>query len=352
MSGPIVRQYKGGSIVYFEKDKSEDVYVLQTGRVVLTFTNVNGSEVKEDVRLGEFFGVKSALGKYPREETAQVIGSATVLVFKIPDFEKFVSVKTHLILKMLKVFSSQLRQVHRQVREILGQGDAKNPSFELMNVAEAFHKSGQFENALYSYEVYLKYYPEGSYVERASTLLAHAKKNTPFPVSMPDLEYTIERKQQPNAFAKVSDLMEDKAVPTKSPASEADSNSIQSLFSKGTTLYSAGKYSDSLNIFRSLVTRTDSKNETEEQLLVDALFHLGNCFWKLKSYDNAISSYSAYVKKNPKGSLVKEAIFQMGVVGEDKGETEMASALFNKVLLMTPDDRLTEEARVRLQGLV
>lgn len=114
MAGPIIRNYKGGSIIYFEKDKAEDIYVLRNGRVILTFPAVDtGQEVKEDVRIGEFFGVKSALGKYPREETAQVLGSATVLVFKPNEFEQFVAEKTHLILKMMKVFSSQLRQVHK-----------------------------------------------------------------------------------------------------------------------------------------------------------------------------------------------------------------------------------------------
>lgn len=147
MAGPIIRSYKAGSIVYFEKDKADDIYVLQNGRIVLSYTSIDTKvEIKEDVKLGEFFGVKSSLGRYPREETAQVVGGANVLVFKLSDFETFVANKTHLILKMMKVFSSQLRQIHGKVREQLGQfGDQKSPAFELMNVAEVFHKNGNFE---------------------------------------------------------------------------------------------------------------------------------------------------------------------------------------------------------------
>ncbi|HNH09334.1 MAG TPA: Crp/Fnr family transcriptional regulator, partial [Leptospiraceae bacterium] len=138
MAGPIIRTYKAGSIVYFEKDKADDIFVLQNGRIILTYLSADGkTEIKEDVKLGEFFGVKSSLGRYPREETAQVLGGATVLVFKMADFELFVAQKTHLILKMMKVFSSQLRQIHHKVREQLGQfGDMKSAAFELMNVAE------------------------------------------------------------------------------------------------------------------------------------------------------------------------------------------------------------------------
>ena len=75
MAGPIIRSYKAGSIVYFEKDKADDIYVLQNGRIILSYTSIDTKvEIKEDVKLGEFFGVKSSLGRYPREETAQVVG--------------------------------------------------------------------------------------------------------------------------------------------------------------------------------------------------------------------------------------------------------------------------------------
>ena len=55
MAGPIIRTYKAGSIVYFEKDRAEDIYVLQNGRVILTYMSVDSKmEIKEDVKLGEF----------------------------------------------------------------------------------------------------------------------------------------------------------------------------------------------------------------------------------------------------------------------------------------------------------
>src|SRR4030042_329283 len=90
-SGIITRTYKSGSIIYFENDKSEYIYILKGGKVVLTTTKLDtGEEVKEEVRQGEFFGVKSALGKYPREETAQTMGNTTVLVLNPADFERLV----------------------------------------------------------------------------------------------------------------------------------------------------------------------------------------------------------------------------------------------------------------------
>jgi len=89
--GILTRVYKPGSIIYSENDKSEYIYILKSGRVLLTYTKIDtGEELKEEVRQGEFFGVKSALGKYPREETAQTIGETVVLALSLGDFERMI----------------------------------------------------------------------------------------------------------------------------------------------------------------------------------------------------------------------------------------------------------------------
>lgn len=348
LSGPIVRNYKGGSIVYFEKDKAEDIFVLQKGRVVLTYTNINGVELKEDVKLGEFFGVKSAIGRYPREETAQVIGAATVLVFKVPEFEKFVSDKTHLIIKMLKVFSSQLRQVHRQVREILGQGEAKNPAFELMNVAEVFYKNGNFEHAAYAFEKYLQHYPDGMYVDRARQLVDLASKKTPFPLTIQELVY----KPEPGAQSgKLQEMLKTMAVPTQNSTSSVDPNSILSQYDKASTFMNAGKYADSIDLFKLVSERTDSVTQEEEQFVENSMFYMGKSSFKAKDYPSAIAHFSSYIKKYPKGLLLKENLYHLALATEASGDKEKSKQLFQKVTQMPPlDDSISEDAKSKLKG--
>ncbi|GBF48595.1 cAMP-binding protein [Leptospira ryugenii] len=348
MSGPIVRNYKGGSIVYFEKDKAEDIFVLQKGRVVLTYTNINGVELKEDVKIGEFFGVKSAIGRYPREETAQVIGAATVLVFKVPEFEKFVSDKTHLIIKMLKVFSSQLRQVHRQVREILGQGEAKNPAFELMNVAEVFYKNGNYEHAVYAFNQYLSHYPDGTYVDRAKQLQDFASKKTPFPLSVPDLVYKPEPGSQ---TGKLQEMLRTAAVTKDNTPSSIDPNSIQALFDKASTLFNALKYEDAANIYKDLSDRTDTVTQEEEQLVENSLFHYGKVLYKSKDFAASIGIFSSYIKKYPKGMLLKENLYHLALATEANGDRDKANQFFQKVVNIPPlDDSISEDAKKKLKG--
>lgn len=342
MAGPVIRTYKNGSIVYFEKDKAEDIYVLQSGRIILTYPSIDGkNEIKEDVKLGEFFGVKSALGKYPREETAQVIGNANVLVFKLSDFEVFVANKTHLILKMMKVFSSQLRQIHGKVRETLGQfADAKSPAFELMNVAEVFHKNGKFEHAAYAYNKYLEYYPEGAYVARAKELKAIAGRSSAFPLTMAALTYEVERKPVNPAKPVSGSSQTPISAPTPSASQESPIN-------PGIQAFQSGKYADAINLLKPI-------SENPSSLLPEAegaTFYMGSAQFKLNQLDNAFNTFSNLVKRFPKGDKVKEAIFNLASISEKKGEKDKAIALFTKVTSLPPDDNWSSDAKTKIAQL-
>ncbi len=331
MAGPIIRSYKAGSIVYFEKDKADDIYVLQNGRIILSYTSIDTKvEIKEDVKLGEFFGVKSSLGRYPREETAQVVGGANVLVFKLSDFEVFVANKTHLILKMMKVFSSQLRQIHGKVREQLGQfGDQKSPAFELMNVAEVFHKNGNFEHAVYAYQKYITHYPTGNYLGRAKELLALSSRNSMFPMNMTDLIYEPESRTVPRMSA--------------IPNITSTDNPIVSSFEKASALFDSSEFSTALEAFRTISNAQGNTKEEIDSIESSALL-LGKCQMQLNQLDPAYASFSGYVKRFPKGNKVKEAIHLLGFISEKKGERDKALMLYKKVITLPPHDEFTAKS--------
>ncbi len=347
MPGPIVREYKNGSIVYFERDKSDDIFVLQKGRILLTFTNTSGVEIKEDVKIGEFFGVKSSIGKYPREETAQVLGGASVLVFKPAEFEAFVSTKTHLIIKMLKVFSSQLRSVHKQVREILGQGEAKNSAYELMNVAEVFHKNSHLDHASYAYRKYLENYPDGMYMERANVLLDLTKQGAAYPISMPELTY---KNEGANKGVNLQDMLKTLAVPQSN--SDFNPNSIVAKFDQASTLLNADKIKDAITLFEELTERTDSVTGEDDQAIENALFYLGKAYYKGNDFGNALQIFSMFVKKYPNGQLAKENLYHLALSNEQVGEKDKAIQLFQKVASMAPlDDSISEEAKKKVKAI-
>lgn len=330
MPGPILRNYKNGSIIYFESEKSDHIYILQRGRVVLISKSLDGKEEStEDAKLGEFFGVRSALGRFPREETAQVVGGAAVLVFKTGEFELFISQKPNLMMKMMKVFSNQLRQYHYKVREKLGQHkDTKSPAQELMNVGEVYHKIGEKEHAWYAYTKYIENFPNGPHIERAKQLLEIAQKGGDYPLEMDPMAGESEGN-----------------IPTQSK----ESINIREVYVNAEKLISEKDFQSSIPLLKTLAGE-NSSNMEEVKLIEAASFLLGEALEQTGKTEDAISAYTHFPTKFPESPKVKEAIFHLAELTE-KTDIEKAISLYKKVSTLPPEDSFTERAQKKLNEL-
>mgnify|MGYP001236304499 CR=1 FL=1 len=357
---PVIKSYTGGSIIYFDGDKAEDIYVLQNGKVVLISTSVDtGEEVREDVQIGEFFGVRSSLGKYPREETAQVIGKTNVIVFKQPEFEQMVMKNTRLIVKMLKVFSKQLREIHRKVRQILKAGSARDPQFEIMNVAESFYTSGSIDHAVYALERYLSYYPNGPYAGRAQDLLTMARKGQTLPHGYPSLESVAVDTPQPRnnqamlkAVTMPADSADDPfAFPDDSfddPSQETHTTSVTDELTSARESFQSGDYAGALDQMNRILSRTDLTKRADLEARAAALFEKGRCLIKTKKLAEATNTLTDYLKTYPAGPFVKQSFFQLGLIAEISGNKERARTFYSKVVQLKPDDDVTSQAKARM----
>lgn len=330
MPGPILRTYKNGSIIYFENEKSENIYILQKGKVVLISKSLDGKEeYTEDAKLGEFFGVRSALGKFPREETAQVVGGAAVLVFKVGEFEAFIALKPNLLMKMMKVFSNQLRQYHHKVREKLGQHkDTKSPSHELMNVGEVYHKIGEKEHAWYAYSKYVQHYPNGPHIERAKQLLDIAQKGGDYPLEMDP----IKGESEGNIQTETNTLI-----------------NIKELYLNAEKLLSDNKFAEAIPILKNIID-SQSSNMEDKKLIEASCFILGNTFEQQGKNEEAIQAFNHFPTKFPESEKLKEAIFRIACLTESS-DKDKAISLFKKVSTLPPEDNLTEKAIQKMNAL-
>ena len=144
---PKAMQYTKGSIIYFEGDRDERIFIMQSGAVLLSSTDIeSGLPTAEQVKNGEFFGVKSALGHFGREETATALVPTVAVALTIQEFEALFSNNKQLIMKMLKVFSNQLRQVHKKTESILNNVTEDQQS-GMLAVAKSFYDEEQFRSA-------------------------------------------------------------------------------------------------------------------------------------------------------------------------------------------------------------
>jgi CRP-like cAMP-binding protein len=184
-------QYRAGSLIYFQGDPADKVFILQKGKVNLVYQDIEtGQDVHDLVQPGEFFGVKSALGRYPREENAVAIQDAVIMAFTVTEFEALAMANTRIIMKMLKVFSNQIRRIHKQVSSLMDKEEQQNPEAGLFSVGEYYLKSKRFAQARYVFSRYLTYYPSGRNagtaarnLEAAELALAKsgASRNSGFP---------------------------------------------------------------------------------------------------------------------------------------------------------------------------
>lgn len=171
---PAVKQYTKGSIPYFAGDQDERIFILQQGLVILTSVDPEtGKTNTEQVRPGEFFGVKSALGHFPREETATVLAESVTVVLSIAEFEQLFSNNKQIIMKMLRVFSNQLRQIHRKTESILN-NVPEDPQSGMLSVAKSFYEDDEFSSCCDICIKFLKRFPTSALKNEIANLYKDA----------------------------------------------------------------------------------------------------------------------------------------------------------------------------------
>ncbi len=172
---PKAMQYTKGSVIYFEGDHDDRVFIMQAGAVVLQSTDIEtGEPVIEQVKSGEFFGVKSAFGHFGREETATALVPTVAVALTVQEFEVLFSNNKQLIMKMLRVFSNQLRQIHKKTESILNNVAADQQS-GMLSVAKSFYDDEHYRSAADVYLKFLTRYPQYPRKEEIAKLYQDCK---------------------------------------------------------------------------------------------------------------------------------------------------------------------------------
>lgn len=321
-------RYKTNSIVYFKGDKNENVYILKSGRVCLRYNDIEtGQEIQEYIKMGEFFGVKSALGKFPREETALVMSDAEMIVFSVAEFEALGSNNTRIIMKMLKVFSNQLRRIHKQVQSLLvtqGATTEKNdPEEGLFGIGEYFLNHQKYPQALYALRRYLTYYPSGRYATQATAMIG-----------------TAESAAQTAAPAPVAGV--------KSSQQEGRTLSDTAKeFYEAVSLFSQSKFREAFQIY-SRIIREGKDPEFEAK----AQFEVGRCLFAMEEYNKTVAHYTGMVQRYPKHPDLKEALFTIGQAYEKQEQMPKAISFYKKIITMAePGENVHKKAERALEAL-
>jgi TolA-binding protein len=341
---PKVGNYRANSVIYFQGDLvSDKVFVLQQGKVSLNYLDIETSkEVREIIQMGEFFGVKSALGKYPREENAVVLSDAQVLVFTVPEFEVFAQAQTRIIMKMLKVFSNQLRRVHKQVDNLLEKNEAQSPEAGLFKAGEYYLKARQYSQAKYVFSRYLTYYPAGKLAEQASRYLEAAESGSakygdgrgPAPLLADASRY-----EQGGGGGRAEEREPAPARAERDPG--AGLSDTAKGYYDAVSLFSSEKYKEALAGFKRIV-----ETNADPEYVPKALYDMGRCLFMLQQYDLTIKHFTQMITTYPKHPDLVDTLFFLGNSYEKKGDAERAKGFFKKILSMESD----EDASTRIKA--
>ncbi|MBL8994566.1 MAG: Crp/Fnr family transcriptional regulator [Spirochaetia bacterium] len=158
---PQVRNYKKGSIIYFDGEtKNNFAYLLKSG--ACTRTKLAPETVQPErtrVNVGEFFGIKAALGVLQRDEMIQVAADSVVYVFTPREFEDVIKKNVTIIFKMLKAFSNELRRIHKAVENLLhADGGGSGSDSGLMGIGTYYLSQKKYRPAKYAFQKFLQHH--------------------------------------------------------------------------------------------------------------------------------------------------------------------------------------------------
>ncbi|MDR2178625.1 MAG: cyclic nucleotide-binding domain-containing protein [Treponema sp.] len=314
---PKTFRFGAGSVIYFKGDPADKVFILQSGMVNLVYQDMEtGNDMHDMVQRGEFFGVKSALGHYAREENAVSLKDSTVMAFTIPEFEQIAMTNTRIVMKMLTVFSTQLRRVHRQLTSLL-KTDEQDPEAGLFSVGEYYLKQKRYQYARYVFSRYLAYYPSGKNSAAAASNLEQAERA----------------------------LGSGAGIQTADPPEEDDPSAA---YHNALNLMTEEKYQQAYLAF-TRIEETHGQSEWAEK----SAFEIGRCLYILNKFTECIQYYTGLLNRNPRRPDLREAVFYIGQSNERLGKKDQAAAFYKKVLSMPApeEDEVTVKARRALKDL-
>jgi TolA-binding protein len=328
-------QYRSGSLIYFQGDAADKVFILQKGTVSLVYQDIETSQdVHDMVQPGEFFGVKSALGRYPREENAVALQDTAVMAFTVSEFETLAMANTRIIMKMLKVLSNQMRRIHKQVSSLM-EKEELNPDVGLYNVGEYYLKNKRFTQAKYVFGRYLTYYPSGkNAIQAAKNLeLAETSLSRYGDGKGPGVSTAVPSAQtRPEAAVSRFSADEFDAGPAPAASAAALSNTAKAYYD-AVSLISQEKYQQAYLAFKQIVDANE-----DPEYAAKSTYEIGRCLYLLNKYENCVKYFTMMITKYPKHPDLRDAIFFIGQSYEKTGRKDQAAAFYKKILSMSPDD--------------
>lgn len=140
-------------------------------------------------------------------------------------------------------------------------------------------------------------------------------------------------------------------MPAPSSSSSTSSEEVRD-YETAFGLYRAGKYADAIDRFQAFL-QTHPSSEFAD----NALFWMGESYFKLNDFEQAAVAFDRVVKRFPKGNKVPDALYRQGVslqeIGQRTGQQSTygpaACQIFRRITDEYPNSERVAEARRQLE---
>ena len=133
------RDYRRGSLLMREADRSDWVLVLHSGRVKVAVDTSAGTEVVLAVRgPGALLGELSALDREPRSATVTALEPVTALLLPVAEFERFLQRHGRVAYLLMRTVIGRLRDADRKRIEFGAHDTTGRVAARLVEMAERF----------------------------------------------------------------------------------------------------------------------------------------------------------------------------------------------------------------------
>jgi CRP/FNR family transcriptional regulator, cyclic AMP receptor protein len=135
----VVRSYERGTALFHERQTSDRVFVVLSGRVKLSSVSEDGKEIVLAIRgPGDLLGELSAIDDEPRSASALALEPVEALVVPTSDFKSFLGQNPPVALWVMRMMSRRLRDADRKRGEFAAQDSMGRVAARIVELAERF----------------------------------------------------------------------------------------------------------------------------------------------------------------------------------------------------------------------
>ncbi len=345
---PVERKFKQGSIIYFDHEKGETIFILKTGNVDLSYIQPEtGEKITKAVGQGEFFGLKSAIINHTRDEIAEAVTDATMIEFKIPEFESYVSKNVELMKRLLRVLSNQLRNLGIKINNFLGNNVLSPANIGIFKIGEYYLNNRQYKQAKQVYERYIEQYPETNIVQEAKFRISIAEEamKTGYLKDFRPIDAILG-----NDITAATPITTGQVADSKDSMANAHSTlGVRDFMDK---YYKAQSYingQDWTNAEKCLsdIFQMDTSGMSSEMVNNAKLMQL-EAFYRLKKYNDCTQQATEFIKTLKDNRIIKKSLCILADMYKALNNAEGEKAMLQKIVMLPPVDELSKTAKDRM----